>query len=220
MSLALPPLYAILDPEQTNGRAIEEVLRELLRAGVKMLQLRAKSLAAKDFLALAKLVRSETESHNCRLIVNDRADIAMACNADGVHLGQEDLPLEVGRRLLGNKIIGISTHDIEQARQAQRGGADYIGFGPIFGTQTKDTGYAARGTDMLKEIRAAVSIPIVAIGGITEHNVSQVWQAGADSAAIISDILRSKDITAKIAGILTQSRRADGIEMAGKLANS
>jgi thiamine-phosphate pyrophosphorylase len=220
MSLALPPLYAILDPEQTNGRAIEEVLRELLRAGVKMLQLRAKSLAAKDFLALAKLVRSETESHNCRLIVNDRADIAMACNADGVHLGQEDLPLEVGRRLLGNKIIGISTHDIEQARQAQRGGADYIGFGPIFGTQTKNTGYAARGTDMLKEIRAAVSIPIVAIGGITEHNVSQVWQAGADSAAIISDILRSKDITAKIAGILTQSRRADGIEMAGKLANS
>ena len=220
MSLALPPLYAILDPEQTNGRAIEEVLRELLRAGVKMLQLRAKSLAAKDFLALAKLVRSETESHNCRLIVNDRADIAMACNADGVHLGQEDLPLEVGRRLLGNKIIGISTHDIEQARQAQRGGADYIGFGPIFGTQTKDTGYAARGTDMLKEIRAAVSIPIVAIGGITEHNVSQVWQAGADSAAIIGDILRSKDITAKIAGILTQSRRADGIEMAGKLANS
>jgi len=220
MSLALPPLYAILDPEQTNGRAIEEVLRELLRAGVKMLQLRAKSLAAKDFLALAKLVRSETESHNCRLIVNDRADIAMACNADGVHLGQEDLPLEVGRRLLGNKIIGISTHDIKQARQAQRGGADYIGFGPIFGTQTKDTGYAARGTDMLKEIRAAVSIPIVAIGGITEHNVSQVWQAGADSAAIISDILRSKDITAKIAGILTQSRRADGIEMAGKLANS
>lgn len=220
MSLALPPLYAILDPEQTNGRAIEEVLRELLRAGVKMLQLRAKSLAAKELLTLAQLVRSETEAHNCRVIVNDRADIAMACNADGVHLGQEDLPLEVGRRLLGNKIIGISTHDIEQARQAQRGGADYIGFGPIFGTQTKNTGYAARGTDMLMEIRAAVSIPIVAIGGITEHNVSQVWQAGADSAAIIGDILRSKDITAKIAGILTQSRRADGIEMAGKLANS
>ena len=204
MALSLPPLYAILDPEQTKGRAIEEVLRELLRAGIKMLQLRAKSFAAKDFLTLAQLVRSETESHNCRLIVNDRVDIAMACNADGVHLGQDDLPLEVGRRLLGNKIIGISTHDIEQARQAQRGGADYIGFGPMFGSQTKDTGYGARGTDMLKEIRAAVSIPIVAIGGITEHNVSQVWQAGADSAAIISDILGDADIAGKITRIMQQ----------------
>ncbi|HEY0725389.1 MAG TPA: thiamine phosphate synthase [Pyrinomonadaceae bacterium] len=204
MSFALPPLYAILDPEQINGRAVEGVLHELLRAGVKMLQLRAKSFAAKDFLALAKLVRCETESYNCRFIVNDRADIAMACNADGVHLGQDDLPLQVGRRLLGNKIIGISTHDIEQARQAQCGGADYIGFGPMFGTKTKDTGYGARGTGMLKEIRAAVTTPIVAIGGINEQNVIQVWQAGADSAAIISDILGTGDISGKVARIIRQ----------------
>jgi len=204
MSLSLPPLYAILDPEQIKGRAIEEVLRDLLRAGVKMIQLRAKSLAANEFLALANLVRSKTEAHNCRLIVNDRADIAMACNADGVHLGQDDLPLHAGRKLLGNKIIGISTHDIEQARQAQRDGADYIGFGPMFGTQTKDTGYSARGIDMLKEIRVAVAIPIVAIGGINEHNVRQVWQAGADSAAIISDILGAADIAGKIARIMQQ----------------
>lgn len=204
MSLALPPLYAILDPEQIKGRAIEDILGELLRAGVKILQLRAKSLAAKDFLALAWLVRKQTESYDCRLIVNDRVDIAMACNADGVHLGQDDLPLHAGRKLLGGKIIGISTHDIEQARQAQGGGADYIGFGPMFGTQTKDTGYNARGTDMLKEIRAAVTIPIVAIGGINAQNVSQVWQAGADSAAIISDILGATDIAGKIAGIMQQ----------------
>lgn len=206
MSLSLPPLYAILDPEQIKGRAIEDILGELLRAGVKILQLRAKSLAAKDFLALARQVRKQTEAYDCRLIVNDRVDIAMACNADGVHLGQDDLPLHAGRKLLGGKIIGISTHDIEQARQAQGGGADYIGFGPMFGTQTKDTGYNARGTDMLKEIRAAVAIPIVAIGGINEQNVSQVWQAGADSAAIISDILGSKDIAAKIEAILSQFR--------------
>jgi thiamine-phosphate pyrophosphorylase len=204
MSVNLPPLYAVIDPDQTKGRPIEEVLSELLRAGVKLLQLRAKSLAAKDFVELAKFVRSETDSHNCRLIVNDRADVAMLCNADGVHLGQDDLPLQVGRKLLGNKIIGISTHDIEQARQAQRDGADYIGFGPMFGSRTKDTGYSARGLAMLKEIRAAVTVPIVAIGGITEQNVSQIWQAGADSAAIISDILASKDIAAKIAAILAQ----------------
>ena len=204
MSLALPPLYAILDPEQLKCRAVEEVLRELLHAGVKILQLRAKSLAAKDFLALAKYVRSETAAHNCRLIVNDRADIAMACNADGVHLGQDDLPLHAARRFIANQIIGVSTHDIEQAQQAQREGADYIGFGPMFGTQTKDTGYSARGIAMLKEIRAAVAIPIVAIGGINEHNVRQVWQAGADSAAIISDILGAADITGKIARIIQQ----------------
>jgi thiamine-phosphate pyrophosphorylase len=204
MSPPLPPLYAILDPEQIKGRAVEEVLRELLRAGVKILQLRAKSLAAKDFLALAKYVRSETAAHNCRLIVNDRADIAMAIDADGVHLGQDDLPLHAGRKLLGNKIIGISTHDIEQAQQAQRNGADYIGFGPMFGTHTKNTGYSARGINMLKEIRAAVAIPIVAIGGINEHNVRQVWQAGADSAAIISDILSATDIAEKIARLLQQ----------------
>ena len=205
MAVSLPSLYAILDPEQIRQRAVEDVLSELLRAGVKMLQLRAKALGGKDFLALAKFARSQTEIYNCRLIVNDRVDVAMLCNADGVHLGQEDLPLEVGRRLLGNKIIGISTHNIEQARQAQNGGADYIGFGPMFGSQTKDTGYSARGIDMLAEIRATVTIPIVAIGGINEQNVSQVWRAGADSAAIISDILASRDITAKIDRILSQA---------------
>jgi len=220
MPLSLPPLYAVLDPELIKDRAVEVVLRELLHAGAKMLQLRAKSLTARDFLALAEFVRSETASYNCRLIVNDRADIAMACSADGVHLGQDDLPLRAGRKLLSNKIIGISTHDIEQAREAQRNGADYIGFGPIFGTQTKVTGYSARGVDLLKKIRAAVTLPIVAIGGINEHNVAQVWHAGADSAAIISDILGSKNITAKIEGILTQSTRPDGIKKAGESASS
>ena len=220
MDLSLPPLYAILDPEQTNGRAIDEILGELLCAGVKMLQLRVKSLASNEFLALAKIVRSETAAHRCRLIVNDRVDIAMACNADGVHLGRDDLPLHAGRKLLGRKIIGISTHDIEQARQAQRDGADYIGFGPMFGTRTKDTGYSARGTGMLKEIRAAVGIPIVAIGGISEDNVQQVWQAGADSAAIISDILGSNNIAAKIETILTRYTALDGRDRAGTSTNS
>jgi len=204
MALTLPPLYAILDPEQIKGRAIEEVLRELVRGGVTMLQLRVKSLAVKDFLELAQLVRSETQRQDCRLIVNDRVDIAMACNADGVHLGQDDLPLHVGRKLMGDKIIGISTHDIKQAQQAERGGADYIGFGPMFGTTTKDTGLTARGVDMLKQIRAAVTIPIVAIGGINEQNVSQVWQAGANSAAIISDILSAADISGKVTRIMQQ----------------
>jgi len=197
MTLVLPPLYAILDPEQTKGCAPESVLRQLLDGGVKILQLRVKALAPRDFCALARAVRAQTRAAGCQLIVNDRIDIALACDADGVHLGQEDLPLGVGKKLMGRKIVGISTHDVGQAKEAEQNGADYIGFGPMFGTATKDTGFSARGLAMLQEIRAAVKIPIVAIGGITEQNVQQVWQTGADSAAIISDILGSHDITAK-----------------------
>jgi thiamine-phosphate pyrophosphorylase len=200
--LELPPLYAILDPEQTKGRAAETALLELLKGGIEWLQLRAKAMPPRDYLELACAARRLTYSRSCKLIVNDRVDIALACGADGVHLGQEDLPLYAARKLMRDRIIGISTHDVEQAKKAEAGGADYIGFGPIFGTATKETGYSARGLEMLRQIREAVHIPIVAIGGITEGNVNGVWQAGADSAAIISDLLGADDIADKVKRIL------------------
>ena len=198
MPVVIPPLYAVLDPEQVGGRDAATVLQDLLAGGAQWLQLRVKALAPRDFLELARRARTETRRRGCKLIVNDRVDIALACDADGVHLGQEDLPLAAGRKLVGSKIIGISTHDLDQAREAEQNGADYIGFGPMFGTATKDTGYAARGVAMLRQIRAGVNLPIVAIGGINEQNVRQVWQAGAESAAIISDILRAEDIPTKV----------------------
>ncbi|MDH3445739.1 MAG: thiamine phosphate synthase, partial [Deltaproteobacteria bacterium] len=200
--LSLPRLYAILDPAQTAGRHPIEVLRELSSGGVGIVQLRVKIMSPREFLALARESRALMQDRGCKVIVNDRVDIALASDADGVHLGQEDLPLGPARKLMPQKIIGVSTHSIEQAKDAERAGADYIGFGPMFGTATKDTGYTARGIDMLREVRAAVKIPIVGIGGITEANVSQVWQAGADSAAIISDILGADDIPAKVRRIL------------------
>jgi len=206
-SLVLPPLYAILDPEQTQGRAATDALRQLLAGSAAILQLRVKTMTPRDFLELARFARAETRVHGCKLIINDRVDVALACDADGVHLGQDDLPLAAGRKLVGQKIVGISTHDIEQARDAERNGADYIGFGPMFGTTTKNTGYAARGVEMLGKIRAAVKLPIVAIGGINEQNVTQVWQAGADSAAIISDILSADDVVAKTQRILAARTR-------------
>ena len=206
MAVKLPPLYAILDPEQTRGRPAQRVLAALLEAGVSILQLRVKSLPPVDFLELAKQARAVTRAHGCKLIVNDRVDIALACGADGVHLGQDDLPLSAGRKLMGQKIIGISTHDLDQARAAERAGADYIGFGPMFGTRTKATGYEARGPEMLQQIRGAVTLPIVAIGGITEANVQEVWQAGADSVAIIGDVLHDNDPGAKALRILGQYR--------------
>jgi thiamine-phosphate diphosphorylase len=198
MPVVIPPLYTVLDPEQVGGRDAAAVLQDLLAGGAQWLQLRVKALAPRDFFELARRARTETRRRGCKLIVNDRVDIALACDADGVHLGQEDLPLAAGRKLVGSKIIGISTHDLDQAREAEQNGADYIGFGPMFGTVTKDTGYAARGVAMLRQIRAGVNLPIVAIGGINEQNVRQVWQAGAESAAIISDILRAEDIPTKV----------------------
>jgi thiamine-phosphate pyrophosphorylase len=206
-SLVLPPLYAILDPEQTQGRAPEDTLRQLLAGGAAIVQLRVKTMAPRNFLELARFARAETHAYGCKLIINDRVDVALACDADGVHLGQDDLPFAAGRKLVGQKIVGVSTHDIEQARDAERKGADYIGFGPMFGTTTKNTGYAARGVEMLGKIRAAVKLPIVAIGGINEQNVTQVWQAGADSAAIISDLLGAADVVAKTQRILAARTR-------------
>jgi thiamine-phosphate pyrophosphorylase len=116
-----------------------------------------------------------------------------------VHLGQEDLPLAAARKVLGSgKIIGVSTHDPQQAVSAERGGADYIGFGPLFGTNTKATGYTARGLDQLKEIRTLVRVPIVAIGGITAERAPAVLAAGANAVAMISDLVLTKDVTAKV----------------------
>lgn len=203
------PLYAVLDPSQAKGRPLTSVLEALLQGNTRLLQLRAKEMAAKELFSLAKEARQMTRSAGCRFIVNDRVDIALAAEADGVHLGQEDLPLEVARKLMGReKIIGISTHDLAQAREAERGGADYIGFGPIFGSATKDTGYSPRGLAMLREVRQTVKIPIVAIGGITENNVTQVWEAGAAAAAIISDLMGADDVAGKVKRILAL-RQAD-----------
>ncbi|HXG52094.1 MAG TPA: thiamine phosphate synthase [candidate division Zixibacteria bacterium] len=203
--LRLEPLYAILDPDQTAGRGPEAVLAALLAGGVRLLQLRVKSGGARAFLALAERARQATRAAGCRLIVNDRADIALASDADGVHLGQEDLPLSRARALMGSKIVGISTHTVEQALEAERGGADYIGFGPVFGTTTKETGYEPRGTEMLRRVRRAVTIPVVAIGGIDEANVAAVWRAGADSAAMIGALVRG-DAAAAARRILAAHR--------------
>ncbi|MGH7830683.1 MAG: thiamine phosphate synthase [Candidatus Binatia bacterium] len=196
------PLYAILDPTQTKGRPPVSILSALLVGGAAIVQLRAKEMPPNEFFRLAQEVREHTRSSGCLFIVNDRVDIALASQADGVHLGQDDLPLRVARKLMGKKIVGISTHDLEQAVEAEKGGADYIGFGPIFGTATKQTGYSARGLAMLREVRKAVKLPIVAIGGVTEENVTQVWQAGAVSAAMISDLMAAEDVAEKVRRIL------------------
>lgn len=196
------PVYAILDPEAADGRPLLGILDDLLSGGVGLVQLRIKKAGSREFYRWALESRRLTRSRGCLLVVNDRVDIALAVDADGVHLGQEDLPLGIARRLMGEKIVGVSTHDAKQAVEAERGGADYIGFGPMFATTTKETGYEPRGLKMLESVRRAVRIPIVAIGGIHEGNVSSVWDAGADSAAMIGDLMRAESPAEKVRRIL------------------
>ena len=195
-------LYAIADADQTGGRPLDRVVEAMLAGGVSVLQLRVKDRPAGEFLRIALTVRERTARAGCLFIVNDRLDIALAADADGVHLGQEDLPLEAARPLMGDKLIGVSTHSLSQAEQAEQGGADYIGFGPVFDTRTKQTGYSSRGLSMLESVSRRVRIPIVAIGGVTADNAPQTWSRGADAAAMIGYLTRGRDVSARVRRVL------------------
>lgn len=196
--------YAMVDP--AAGHEPVALAQTMLDAGARIMQLRLKDASGRDLLAAARTIADMCRRRNAMLIVNDRVDIAMLANAHGVHLGQEDLPLDAARRLFVQVMLfGVSTHNIEQARAAERGGADYIGFGPMYAGGLKHIA-TGQGLDKLREIRAAVRIPIVAIGGITEARVPEVLAAGADAVAIITDVVKSPDVTAKVRSILALAR--------------
>ncbi len=192
--------YAMVDP--AGGHEPVALARILLDAGARVMQLRLKDASSRDLLAAARAIVQMCRERGALLIVDDRTDVAVLAGADGVHLGQEDLPLEAARRLVGPAmLIGISTHRVEQARAAERGGADYIGFGPMYPGGLRNNA-AGKGLAMLRAVRAAVSIPIVAIGGITEATMPEVLAAGADACAIITDVVRAPDVTAKARALL------------------
>jgi thiamine-phosphate pyrophosphorylase len=187
-------LYLILDPAIIPLRDIQEVAREAIEGGIRMVQYRDKqserTIAYRIACGLLNLIRKE----NGILIINDDVDLALAVGADGVHLGLEDLPIERARVLLGpERIIGGSVHTFEAAVAAQEAGADYLGIGPIFPSPTKQP-RAPLGCDILKEFRRRVHVPIFAIGGISLNNIESVFSNGADGAACISAILTRPDI--------------------------
>jgi len=199
--------YAIVDP--VGGNDPVALAQTILDAGARLMQLRLKDASGRDFLAAARAIAKLCRKHGAILIVNDRVDIAILADARGAHLGQTDLPLEAARRIAGpteSKIIGISTHNVEQARAAENGGADYIGYGPIYPGGLRNNA-AGLGLDNLRAIRAAVRIPIVAIGGITEARVPEVLAAGADAVAIITDVVNAPDIGAKVRALLALARQ-------------
>jgi thiamine-phosphate pyrophosphorylase len=167
----------------------EEMAERALEAGAGWIQYREKERTRREMYHEAVRLRELTSEFGATLLVNDYVDIALAVGADGVHLGQDDLPLEEARRLMGDRIIGISTHSLSQAMDAAHSGADYIGFGPVFLTSTKDAG-EPRGLEMLREITGQVTIPVVAIGGISMTNLQSVLDAGADAVAASSALLK------------------------------
>jgi thiamine-phosphate pyrophosphorylase len=194
-------LYLITD-RTIAGLTHIQIAQEAIAAGIRIIQLREKHQPKKEIYKEALLLRALTLKHKTTFIINDYVDIALAIDADGVHLGQEDMPIKEARKILGkNKIIGISTHTLKQAIEAQAEGADYIGFGPIFHTTTKNAG-RPKGVNALIEIKRHIKIPVVAIGGITFENVPDVLRAGADAIAMASGIL-SGDIKTNIKRFLT-----------------
>ncbi|MCL7747178.1 thiamine phosphate synthase [Halalkalibacter alkaliphilus] len=188
-------LYAITGEEFHQGRDLVEVMEEAILGGVDIIQLRDKTSSKRDVLNKAKSLRELTRKHDVLFIVNDHIDVALAVDADGIHIGQDDLPLAEARKIMGqDKIIGLSTHKIEEAREAEAGGADYIGVGPIFHTNSKVDVVDPVTTEYIKQVVAEINIPFVAIGGIKLHNVDQVLDAGATRICMISEIVGAKDV--------------------------
>jgi thiamine-phosphate pyrophosphorylase len=172
-----------------SSLSYDDMTFKVLMAGVRWIQYRDKERSRREIYEEAVRLRRLTKDYNAIFIVNDYVDIALCLNADGVHLGQDDLPLKEARKIMGrNKMIGISTHSLEQAIKAEKDGADYIGFGPVFHTQTKDAG-KPKGINMLREVKKNVNIPVVAIGGINPENIRSVLNTGVDAVAVASAIL-------------------------------
>ncbi len=194
-------IYALTDSGQCLGRSTVEVARAMMRAGLKILQYREKRKAKGEMLAECLELRRLTREAGCCFIVNDHVDLALACEADGVHVGQEDLPLPVVRGLVGpDKIIGISTHNMDEARAAVAGGADYIGAGAMFPTNTKKD-IVLSGPAYLREVSAWCPVPVVAIGGINRRTLPEIIAAGARCCAMVTAITLAEDIPAEVASL-------------------
>ncbi|MGD0818926.1 MAG: thiamine phosphate synthase [Methanomassiliicoccales archaeon] len=188
-------LYVITDEGISHGLSHVEIARKVAEGGADVIQLRDKARTGKDMLSIALQIGEIARSSGVTFIVNDRLDLAMASNADGVHLGQEDLPVPFARKVSPKGfIIGTSVRTVQEALIAETEGADYIALSPIFDTPTKSDAGPGKGLERLKEIKSAVSIPVIAIGGIGKSNVCQVLDAGADGVAVISAVVGQKDI--------------------------
>lgn len=187
-------IYLVTDRKILGRRGLVQSIIEAAQGGATVVQLREKELLTGEFYSVAKRVKEVTDELGIPLIINDRLDIALAVDAAGLHIGQEDMPAKIARKLLGpHKILGVSASSVEEAVLAQQEGADYVGAGAVFATGTKED-ISFIGLEGLRKIKQSVAVPVVAIGGISEENLKAVFENGADGAACVSGILGASDI--------------------------
>jgi len=202
-------LYVITDAGLSKGRSHAEVLREAIAGGASVVQLRDKGLTTRELVSEGQKLRSLTREMGALLIVNDRIDVALAVEADGVHVGPDDMPVALARELVGpHRILGASAGTVAEARAAQAEGADYLGVGSVYPTRTKADAGEPIGPDGLAHIVASVSIPVVGIGGISEIDVDEVIAAGAEGVAIISAVVAADDVRAATHRLVERIRAA------------
>jgi len=203
-------LYAVTDRAWVGTKSLYEQVKEALENGVTCVQLREKELNESDFLKEAKQISALCKEYKVPFIVNDNVNIAIACKADGIHIGQEDMELTNVRKLVGeDMIIGVSAHTVEEAIKAQEGGADYIGIGAVFATSTK-TDVDVLSFETIRSICEAVDIPTVAIGGIKKDNICKLKGSGIDGVAVVSAIFAAKDIATATKELLFEVKKAVG----------
>ncbi len=194
-------LYLLTEESLSAGRSTLEVVKEAVQAGVDVIQLRDKNMSLRERYALGKEIRRITRENEVCFIVNDRVDLALALDADGVHLGQDDLPLRDARRILGKeKIIGVTALKEEEIREAEREGADYLGIGSVYNTSSKKVADHKDGIGLsgVKKIKKMTKLPITAIGGLNLNNAAEVLRAGADTISVLSTVTQAEDIKSAV----------------------
>jgi thiamine-phosphate pyrophosphorylase len=201
-------LYLITDRHQTQGRPLLEVVKAAIDGGVEAVQLRERDLAPRELYPLAVALRGITQEAGVKLLINDRADLAMSVEADGVHLRTDSLPIAVARGLLGQgRLIGVSTHSLQEAQEAEKEGADFITFGPIFYTPSKASLGTPVGSALIREVKRFIRIPLFALGGIQIDRLDEVMTMGADGVGVISAILTSGDVKGRAREFLKTIKR-------------
>ena len=201
-------MYGITDQASSQGRSDEEIVKGLIEGGITVLQYRAKKVEAAQQYETALKLRRLSKNAGLPFVINDRIDLAVAVGADGIHLGQDDLPLRVARKQAPGLFVGKSTHSLEQAHQAEEEGADYIGCGPLYATKTKENNVAPVGCGLLKEVLKKVSIPVVAIGGIKPAMLEEIAETGATNVAVVTHLTAAREVRGATAKLLANWRKA------------
>ena len=202
-------IYPVISSEFTAGRSPIEVLKMVADGGAKIVQMREKNMADRERLALAEIYRKITEEYDMMLIINDSPLIAAMVAADGVHLGQDDLPISAVRRYFPGLQVGVSTHDEEEARRAQEEGCDFLNVGPIYSTQTKTLAMAPVGLETLERCRRLLAVPFSVMGGIKQHHLAELAALGVRTVAMVTEITMAEDVTGKVKALRRELIGAD-----------